>query len=37
MAAGFIELVEDWKYSSAIDYRGGKGLLDIMLLDPMIM
>ena len=35
--AGFVRRTTDWKYSSAIDYAGGKGLLDVMLLDPMIM
>ena len=33
VVAGFIELPEHWKYSSAKDYYGtGKGLLDIVLL-----
>ncbi len=35
--AGFVRRTTDWKYSSAIDYAGGKGLLDVMLLDPMII
>ena len=35
--AGFVTKGEDWKYSSAIDYNGGKGLIDIMLLEPMII
>ena len=29
--AGFVSNPEDWIYSSAIDYSGGKGLLDIIL------
>lgn len=29
VAAGFVVKPEDWKYSSAIDYSGGKGLLEI--------
>jgi putative transposase len=35
--AGFVRRPSDWLYSSAIDYAGGKGLLEIMLLDPMMM
>ena len=27
--AGIVEYPESWKWSSAIDYNGGKGLLDI--------
>ena len=27
--AGFVNEPEHWKYSSAIDYSGGKGLLEI--------
>ncbi len=26
-----------WKYSSAIDYYGGKGLLEIIMLDTLIV
>lgn len=33
--AGFVIKPEDWKYSSAIDYFGGKGLLEIMMLDSL--
>jgi hypothetical protein len=29
VVAGFVAEREYWKYSSAIDYAGGKGLLDI--------
>jgi len=35
--AGFVKHTNAWLYSSAVDYNGGKGLLDIILLDPMIM
>lgn len=30
--AGFVREPQDWKYSSAIDYCGGKGMLEITLL-----
>lgn len=29
--AGFVEKPEDWLHSSARDYCGGKGLLDVVL------
>ena len=35
--AGFVRNGEDWMYSSAVDYNGGKGLIDVILLDPMII
>lgn len=35
--AGFVINPEQWKYSSAIDYYGGKGLLEIMRLDTLIL
>ena len=35
--AGFVKYTNAWLYSSAVDYNGGKGLLDIILLDPMMM
>ena len=35
--AGFVIKPEEWKYSSAIDYYGGKGLLEIMRLDTLIL
>ena len=35
--AGLVRNPEDWKYNSAIDYNGGKGLMDLILIDPMIM
>ncbi|MEO9474663.1 MAG: transposase [Cyclobacteriaceae bacterium] len=31
--AGFVLEAEYWKYSSAVDYSGGKGLLEIEFLD----
>ncbi|MEI7978667.1 MAG: transposase [Bacteroidota bacterium] len=31
--AGFVTNAADWIYSSAIDYAGGKGLLNVKLLD----
>jgi hypothetical protein len=34
--AGFVTKAEEWKYSSAIDYFGGKGLLEIMRLDTLM-
>ena len=35
--AGFVRNPEDWMYSSAIDYNGGKGLIDLILIDPMVV
>ncbi len=35
--AGFVTKCEEWKYSSAIDYFGGKGLLEIIKLDTLIV
>lgn len=35
--AGFVMKAEDWLYSSAIDYYGGKGLLEIEKLEILIM
>ena len=35
--AGFVSKEEDWLYSSATDYNGGKGLLEIIQLEPLIM
>lgn len=31
--AGFVEKPEHWKYSSAVDYSGRKGLLDVELIE----
>lgn len=33
VVAGFVSEPEHWKYSSAIDYCGGQGLLKIEYLD----
>lgn len=33
VVAGFVTKAEEYLYSSAVDYYGGKGLLDIRLLD----
>ncbi|RYY64858.1 MAG: transposase, partial [Chitinophagaceae bacterium] len=35
--AGFVRNPEDWKYSSAIDYYGGKGLLEIIYLESLAL
>jgi len=35
--AGFVTRAEEWKYSSAIDYYGGKGLLEIIMLEALIV
>ena len=36
--AGFVEKPEEWLYSSAKDYyTGRKGMIDILLIDPMII
>ena len=34
--AGIVENPEDYLYSSARDYYGLKGLIDILLVDPMV-
>jgi len=31
--AGFVSEAEHWKYSSAIDYSGGKGLLEMDFIE----
>ena len=31
--AGIVDKIEDYKYSSASNYNGGKGLLDIELIE----
>lgn len=33
IVAGFVDEPEHWKCSSAIDYSGGKGLIDIVFLE----
>ena len=35
--AGFVDKAEEYLYSSARDYYGARGLIDINLLDPLIM
>ncbi len=35
--AGFVNNPEDWKYSSAADYNGSRGLLEIIQLEPLII
>ena len=35
--AGFVKNTTDWLCSSAVDYNGGKGLLNLIFLDPMII
>lgn len=32
VAAGFVTQPEHWKYSSAVDYAGGKGLVEVSML-----
>jgi len=34
--AGFVEKPEDYLYSSARDYYGRQGLLDVLLVDPLV-
>lgn len=34
--AGFVEKPEDYLYSGARDYFGGKGLIEITLLEPVL-
>ncbi len=35
--AGFVTKAEEWIYSSAVDYYGSKGLLEIIKLDTLIV
>jgi putative transposase len=37
VTAGFVIKAEEWLYSSAIDYYDGKGLLDIIQLEPLVL
>ena len=38
VTAGFVEKPEDWLYSSAKDYyTGTKGMINLMLIDPVII
>ena len=36
VVSGFVEKPEDWVYSSARDYCGLKGMLNIIFLEPQI-
>lgn len=31
--AGFVEEPEHWRWSSAIDYAGGKGFVDVIIIE----
>jgi len=33
----FVDNDVDWKYSSAVDYNGDKGLIELNCLEPMII
>ena len=35
--AGIVEKPEDYLYSSARNYYGGKGLIDVIILDPILV
>ena len=35
--SGFVSNATNWPYNSAIDYNGGKGLLDIVQIEPLII
>jgi len=37
VVAGIVEHPEEYLYSSAKDYYGSKGLIDIMLVEPMVL
>lgn len=37
VVAGFVTKPEEWLYSSAIDYYGGKGLLEIIKLELLVV
>lgn len=37
VVSGFVDKHEDWLYSSARDYNGKRGLIDVMLVDPLII
>ena len=34
--AGFVEKPEDWLYSSARNYQGMKGIVDVLIIDPIL-
>jgi hypothetical protein len=35
--AGFVEKEEDWLYSSARNYHGFKGLIEVTLIEPQVI
>ncbi|HMT97247.1 MAG TPA: transposase [Ferruginibacter sp.] len=35
--AGFVKQPPDWKYSSAADYNGAKGLIEVTKLEPLLI
>jgi putative transposase len=35
--AGFVEKEEDWFYSSAGNYHGFKGLIEVILIEPQLI
>ncbi len=35
--AGFVEKPEEWLYSSARNYYGLKGLIEVILIDPQVI
>ena len=37
VSTGLVVKAEEWTYSSAIDYYGGKGLLEIIQLEPLLV
>lgn len=37
VAAGFVEKEEEWLYSSARNYFGYKGLIDVILIEPRVV
>ena len=37
LVAGFVNNPKDWKFSSAIDYNGGTGLLEIIPLELLML
>lgn len=37
VSTGFVVKAEEWMYSSATDYYGGKGLLEIIQLEPLLV
>jgi putative transposase len=37
VAAGFVEKPEDYLYSSARDYAGMPGMIDVILVSPVVL